>query len=141
MPFFEKQINRELKDKTGELVSHLQMGIKTEADVLDTMTHLKDCEEVINWYLFFIDAKLQRALHGKLEGDDQDEFQKDSDGSAKIAIIAIERSIGAWTRLYELMPAAEDIALKALSLLSRLKQKTIAEFPKAMEFKRPGFDD
>ena len=141
MPFFEKQVSSELGDKERELAHHLNLGIKNEVEVVNTIAGLRDCEEVINWYLFFINAKLQRALRGKWEGDEQNEFQKDSDGSAKIAIIAIERSISAWTRLYELMPSAEDIALKALSLLSQLKQKTMAEFPRAMEFKRPGFDD
>ena len=71
----------------------------------------------------------------------ENRYQKDSDGSAKIAIIAIERSIGAWIRMYELLPLSEDVALKSLSLLSRLKQKAIEEFPGAMHFKRPGFDD
>jgi hypothetical protein len=120
------------------------MGIKTEEDVVHTMTGLGDCEEVIRWYLFFIDAKLQRALHGKMEGESWQEengYQKDSDGSARTAIIGIERSIGAWIRLYELMPSSEDVALKALSQLNQLKQKAVEEFPHAMNFKRPGFDD
>ena len=144
LPFFEKQISQELVDKTRELVSHLHIGIKTEEDVVYTMAGLGDCEDIIQWYVFFIDAKLQRALNGKMEGESwetENGYQKDSDGSAKIAIIAIERSIGAWIRMYELLPLAEDVALKSLSLLSRLKQKAIEEFPGAMHFKRPGFDD
>lgn len=144
MPFFENEISQELVDKTRELVSHLHIGMKTEEDVVYTMAGLGDCEEIIQWYLFFIDAKLQRALHGKIEGESWEEengYQKDSNGSAKIAIIAIERSIGAWIRMYELLPSSEDVALKSLSLLTRLKRKTIEEFPDAMNFKRPGFDN
>ncbi len=41
--------------------------------------------------LFFIDVKLQRALHGKLENEDwetENDFQKNSDGSAIIALIS-----------------------------------------------------
>jgi hypothetical protein len=105
------------------------------------MASLGDCFEIIQWYLFFIEAKLQRALQGKMEDDeDNDGYPKDSDGSAKIALIAIERSIGAWSGIYEKQPASEDVALKTLSLLSQLKQKTLEEFPVAMQFKRPGFD-
>jgi hypothetical protein len=144
MPFFETQISKELVDKTRQLVSHLHMGMRSEEEVVHTMAGLGDCEEIIKWYLFFIDAKLQRALHGKIEGENREinnDFQRDSDGSAKVAIIAIEKSIGAWTRLYELMPSSEDVALHALSLLSQLKQKANEEFPKAIDFKRPGFDD
>jgi hypothetical protein len=46
--------------------------------------------------LFFIDVKLQRALHGKLENEDREtenDFQKNSDGSAKIAIITMGKSM------------------------------------------------
>ncbi len=143
MPFFEKEISGELVDEARELVDHLHIGIKTEEDVVYTMAGLGDCEEIIQWYLFFIDAKLQRALQGKIEGESWEEehgYQKDSNGSAKIAIIAIERSVGAWIRMFELLPSSEDVALKSLSLLNQLKQKAIEEFPEAMNFKRPGFD-
>ena len=146
MPFVKK--SEGLVDKTRELVNHLHLGIKTEEDVVYTVAGIGDCFDIIQWYLFFMDAKLQRALHGKMEGEypiaigreTKKGFQKDSDGSAKIALIAIERSIGAWTKLYDLMPSSEDVALKALSLLSQLKQKAKEEFPQAMQFKRPGFD-
>lgn len=142
MPFVEK--SEGLVDKTRELVSHLHLGIKTEAEVVHTVAGIGDCFEIIQWYIFFIDAKLHRALRGKLEAEDWEVeygFQKDSEGSAKIAIIAIDRSMGAWKGLYNAMPSLEDIALEALSLLSQLKQKALEEFHKAMEFKRPGFDD
>ena len=142
MPFVEK--SEGIVDKTRELVSHLHMGITTEEEVVHTVANIGDCFEIIQWYLFFIDAKLQRALRGKLEDDGWEEengFQKDSDGSAKVALIAIDRSMGAWKGLYSAMPACEDTALAALSLLSQLKQKALEEFPKAMEFKRAGFDD
>jgi hypothetical protein len=69
MPFFETQISKELVDKTRQLVSHLHMGMRSEEEVVHTMAGLGDCEEIIKWYLFFIDAKLQRALHGKIEGE------------------------------------------------------------------------
>jgi hypothetical protein len=141
MPYFKNEISNELVEKTRELVSGLHMGIKSEEDVVHTMAGLGDCEEIIQWYLFFIDAKLQRALHGKLEDDEDDSYPKDSDGSAKVAIIAIERSMMAWSRLYELLPESEDTALNALSILSQLKTKAMEEFPLAMDFKRPGFDD
>ena len=141
MPFIEK--SNGMVDTARELVSHLHLGITSEAEVVHTMASLGDCFEIIQWYLFFIEAKLQRALRGKMEGEGwevDNGFAKDSDGSAKIALIAIERSIGAWSALYELQPASEDVALKALSLLSQLKQKAVEEFPAAMQFKRPGFD-
>ena len=83
-------------------------------------------------------------MHGKLEGEsweDNNGYPRDSDGSAKIAIIAVERSMNAWVKIYELMPSSEDVALASLSLLSKIKRLALQVFPKAMEFKRPGFDN
>jgi hypothetical protein len=48
--------------------------------------------------------------------------------------------MAAWIRLHELLPACEDAALKALSLLEKLKKLTLETFPDAMQFIRPGFD-
>ena len=136
--------NDEFPEKVRELVKHTHMGITTPEEAVDTTASIGDCFEIIQWYVFFIDAKMQRALRGKMEGEDwevENGYQKDSDGSAKIAIIAVERSMEAWAKLYELMPSSEDTALQALSLLSQIKQKANEEFPQAMLFKRPGFDE
>lgn len=143
MPFVKKS-DKDFIDKTRELVSHLDLGITSEENVEHTVADIGDCFEIIQWYMFFIDAKLQRALHGKLEGEEWEEenaYQKDSDGSAKIALIAIERSIVAWTRLYELLPSSEDAAFQSLAILQQLQKKASEEFPNAMRCKRPGFDD
>ncbi len=133
-----------LTNKTKELVSHLHLGIKSEEDVMHTVADISDCFEIIQWYLFFIDAKLQRAIRGKTETENwevENGYQKDSDGSAKIALIAIEKNIAAWVKIYELLPTSEDIALQALSLLTQLRTQAVMEFPQAMQFIRPGFDE
>ena len=81
---------------------------------------------------------------GKLKGDDDETeigYQHDYDGSAKIGIIAIERSIQAWVKLFELLPDQEDEFLKLLAMLEKMKTMAVAEFPHAESFKRPGFDD
>jgi hypothetical protein len=141
-PFVQKSDG--FVDKTRELVDHLHLGIGSPEEVVHTVAGIGDCFDVISWYLFFIDVKLQRALHGKIEGEGfaiENNFPKDSEGSAKIALIAIEKSIDAWTRLHNLLPSSEDIALHALAILLQLKEKTTKEFPQAMQFRRPGFDD
>jgi hypothetical protein len=132
------------KETTDELVQQVGLNMLTEEKAMLSTADLRNCFEVISWYMFFISAKLQRALRGKLEDRDDDEtdnsYPKDSDGSAKVALVAIERSMGAWMSLYRLMPSSEDTALNALSLLGRMKDRAIENFPLAMQFKRPGFD-
>jgi hypothetical protein len=47
----------------------------------------------------------------------------------------------AWMKLFDLLPDQEDHFLKALSLLEKIKNETIIEFPEALKFVRPGFDE
>lgn len=102
-----------------------------------------DAVDVIMWYLHFIQVKLMRAIHGELEDrfEIPDDFPKDSDGSAKVALIAIDRSISAWGNLMNYFPDQEDELLKILVLLEQLRRKTEKEFPNARSFIRAGFDE
>lgn len=122
-------------------------------DVKDDWLIFTACDEemqiemlnVIVWYQFFIAAKIQRGLRGitDVEGDtDKEELnnpQSDANGSAKIALIALERSQGAWAAL----ATRENVAQikPILDLLEIIKQKTEGNFPHARGFIRPGFDE
>ena len=69
-------------------------------------TGLEEAIEVVRWYQHFIHVKLMRAVAGQLRERSQppDEFPRDSDGSAKVALIAIDRSIGAWGEIRNQIP-------------------------------------
>jgi len=68
-------------------------------------------------------------------------FPKDSEGSAKIALIAMDRSIAAWSGLRTALGADEaDDVLDRLAQLAAIRRETEKLFPKARAFKRPGFD-
>jgi hypothetical protein len=130
--------------KLEELKDGLNMGIESVNAAKTTMAVIKDCVEVVQWYMTFINVKLVRALTEKMDYDGWEEengLQCDFDGSAKIAIIGIERSLQAWIKLFEILPDQEDHFLKVLAMLEKLKDMVIKEFPNAMDFKRPGFDD
>ena len=100
-----------------------------------------DCLDVILWYQRQMWVKLCRAASGTIraEGDELDYVQQDADGSAKVAIIGIERSMAAWATLLRRFPDHED-ALFALGTLKRLLRQVEAAFPNARAFRRPGFD-
>lgn len=130
-------------DHLETLKAGLEMGVESESDALKQTTTIRDSIAVIQWYLVFIHIKLTRALTGKAtakEWDDDDDFPRDYDGSAKIAIIGIDRSISAWAALFELLPEHEDHFLKVLSMLQKIRSLTMESFPDAMAFVRPGFD-
>jgi hypothetical protein len=111
----------------------------------DVALKFADALEVVQWYCFYISAKVHRShfdLDIRLQDEDPDEDPLwDNRGSAKIAIIAVNRSMEALSVLYPELKDYEDDILKFLSLLSQIKKHMLATFPTAMEFKRPGFDD
>ncbi|HUT30141.1 MAG TPA: hypothetical protein VMX13_10145 [Sedimentisphaerales bacterium] len=102
--------------------------------------HLIDSVEVIRWYQHQIYVKLVRAMSGTLE-DGPHEMPKDSDGSAKIALIGIDRSIAAWDQMRNHLPEREDDILDILVHLDQLRSRTETTFPDARAFVRLGFDD
>ncbi len=106
---------------------------------------LLEALEIINYFEFFISVKISRACDqdpdDEILDDDGVPFPKDSDGSAKLAIISIDRIIAAFTALYKFVPELEDGILDYLSKFSSLKTRLLHQFPDAMSFKRPGFDD
>jgi hypothetical protein len=103
---------------------------------------LQDAFEVVRWYQHFIYVKLMRAVRGELEDRDEmlDEFPKDSDGSAKVALIAIDRSIAAWGEIRNYFPFGSQDIVKMLVHLEALRNKVEKAFPDARAFIRPGFD-
>jgi len=59
----------------------------------------------------------------------------------QIALIAIDRSIGAWASILKRMPSREDEILIILVTLQKLRCNMENDFPDARKFHRPGFDD
>lgn len=113
-----------------------------DARPVDDATDLRNCLEVIRWYQHQIYVKLCRAASGTIRGqlEDIEEYtQEDADGSAKVALLGIERSIAAWATVLRRFPDHED-AIFALGTLKRLLRQVEAAFPNARAFRRPGFD-
>jgi hypothetical protein len=108
---------------------------------------LREIVDVIRWYQHFIYVKLCRAIDSnaseELETDAElKSFPKDSDGSAKIALIAMDRSIAAWSSLRTMLGSGEnDGILDLLVRLSTIRRHTEELFPRARGFLRPGFDN
>lgn len=135
------------KQYADELYSWLDENRKRNGKAAETVAAISgddarefvDAIEVISWYSSFIDIKLKRAL---LPHDLEDEFQSyDMLGSAKVAMIAIERSIAAHAILLRHLPDEEDSLLRLLTMLEKVRRGCYELFPEAMEFVRPGIDE
>ena len=113
-------------------------GCDAPADVT-----VREALETLQRDLFFIHVKIMRALDRKDEDPEgvfwESSVQNDWNGSAKVALISIVRSDRAWRHIATVLGDAAAMVL-ADSLVS-LRGALNAEFPRAMEFRRPGFDD
>ncbi len=137
---FEDEFEQ-FKDKEEELNTLINIGVDEEG-IKEKADSISDAVEIIQWYQHQIYVKLKRALSKDYIEDEVDEILKmDSDGSAKVVLISIDRSIGAWGILQTHFQAQTDGILDILLHLDRLRRDTEKDFPDARNFKRPGFDD
>jgi hypothetical protein len=114
-------------------------------EVSENFEQLEDAREVIQWYQYQIAVKTMRALSGRREELDEDpeivEFPKDSDGSAKVALIGVDRSIAAWRLMQLSLPERTGSIVPLILQLERLRNRLEKAFPEARDFVRPGFDE
>ena len=103
---------------------------------------LSDAVDVIHWYCFQIGAKSARALSTVLEEGPyaSDEDLYDANGSAKVALLGIERSLAAWMLLARMVPEEKTSIRPHVARLQRLRLQLGDLFPNARAFIRPGFD-
>jgi predicted hydrocarbon binding protein len=130
-----------LENKAEELLTLAQAqipGVRPDKDALK----IQDCLEVARWYQHQIYVKLCRAASGLIRGElESIEYApEDANGSAKVAIIGIERSIAAWGGLLAQFPDQEGPILNLLVTLKSLLKQVDGAFPDARAFVRPGFD-
>jgi hypothetical protein len=130
-----------LEDKADELQTIAEAEIPGSRPA-DEAVSIQDCLEIVRWYQHQIYVKLCRAASGMIRGEleDLEYFPEDANGSAKVAIIGIERSIAAWGGLLNYFPQQEDSILDLLVHLKGLLRQVEAAFPDAHAFTRPGFD-
>jgi hypothetical protein len=114
-------------------------------DRQEKLERIGDAFDIIRWYQLQIAVKIMRGLLSVAQEDDfeieMENQQKDSDGSVKVALIGIDRSIAAWGRLKEELAAEGQTVVPFLVQLERLRRAAEHAFPNARNFVRPGFDE
>ncbi|MGH9752161.1 MAG: hypothetical protein ACREA2_05200 [Blastocatellia bacterium] len=119
--------------------------LKREDDHLEEAARfdeaLRDALEVIRWYQFMPAVKIARGFMRNDLGIEEDPIQNDSNGSIKVALIAMDRSIAAWGRLNSLLLEKPGGIMPILAHLEAMRRHTEQAFPNARDFVRPGFDE
>ena len=120
------------------------LGTSVSQSDLAHADEFEDAREVIQWYQYQIAVKTMRALSARideLDATDLTDFSRDSDGSAKVALIGIDRSIAAWRLVQLALPERGTSIVPLILQLERLRQRIEKVFPDARDFVRPGFDE
>lgn len=128
---YAEKVTRWLESNQRELESRI---ITEEKDEIQSYF------ESITWFQLFIPAKISRAVSVLQSPSPCDSELYDGNGSAKIALLAMDESIWAWQNLMNHIVKKEDSILNLLKHLSKLRSETEAFFPEARKFIRPGFD-
>jgi hypothetical protein len=110
---------------------------------MSELARIIDSVDIVRWDSYLIFVKLHRAIDGRGEDPEEgvwdDPIQNDYNGSAKLALILIDRSEGAWRAIDRWFPSSAGARLLADQLAS-LRVSIEREFPRARAFLRPGFD-
>ena len=112
------------------------------AQVPDSLNDPADPRAVINWFHVLIATKVHRALHGLADDRPEDrDWPPDYDGSAKVALLGIDRSHAAWLELVERGAAREAEVAPFIADLAWLGEALERVFPSARAFVRPALDE
>jgi hypothetical protein len=111
---------------------------KFDDAVLDTANPLA----VIAWFHTVIPPKVNRAITGLAEECPEDrDWPPDHDGSAKVALLGIERSHAAWLEIVVRGVISDAEAAPFIADLVWLGEALEQVFPRARAFVRPAFDE
>jgi hypothetical protein len=128
-------------DYTAGACSWLQAHQARLAAVADPV--LAEALEIARYDATFVGAKLYRALSGKdqsrHEDGDEDRIQNDWNGSAKVALISLERSEAAWRTIAQ--ATGDTVPSTLAARAGEVRRRVLDEFPDAPAFVRPGFDE
>jgi hypothetical protein len=152
------EVGREI-DEREERID--ESPLTTDALVASTLSHqwlsahsnwfgdhndhsVRDAFDIASWDCHLIAAKLHRALSGRdaAEHDgftEDDPIRNDWNGSAKVALISLDRSIVAWNKIAATTADADAAAIA--ERLQALRMDVQRAFPNARRFVRPGFDE
>lgn len=122
------------KEEKADLEFQLHFGDR-DLQSHKTFQFALDAVSVIRWYQYQIYAKFMRALYCISSSD---EFN----GYAKVVLLAVDRSIGAWEVLRNYLPKQKNDDIIAILLhLDHIRRKIEFLFPDARAFILPGFDE
>jgi hypothetical protein len=142
----EARVSRRADDYSAGVIRWLRTYEAMNPDARTQHADPQNPFDVVAWFAWFIPGKIRRAFRSRAFDavDERDRWpdavQTDANGSAKIAIIAIDRSLAAWESIAARPDPVAHVAARFRAELATLREDFRREFPDAPAFVRPGFD-
>ncbi len=133
--FFENNTDY-FKEKTQESADWVEMGIADDEETGNKWKLVDDQTKVIQWYTFFVGVKMRRAIGGldEMHGEQwSSPEQSDANRTARITMLAIERSMAAWQVMLGTFTEKEDEIIQLLALLAKFRRMVETTFPRWAE--------
>lgn len=130
---FFKENAAYFEGKAHESINWVEMGMAVDEEATAHWERVSAQVEVIKWYNFFIGAKMQRAISGLDEmgkGIWDSPEQSDANRTARIVVLALERSMAGWQIILEAFPEKQDEIVQQLALLAKSHRLMVAAFPR-----------
>lgn len=133
--FFEENKGY-FEEKGHESIRWVEMGLSGEEEALAMWQQVSNQAEVIQWYVFFIGVKMRRAIGG-IDDMHEDHWgspeQSDANRTARIVMLAIERSMVGWRVMLDAFPEKEDGIIRSLALVEKFRRMAVQTFPRWRE--------
>jgi hypothetical protein len=129
---------RELERRVQDLSTRFWNWLAPESRAGDAA--VKEAVEVLQHFSIYIGPKVHRALIGRKDCE-EDGMLSDALGSAKVAVLALDRLGDAWLQLAERGAISVLEAAPVLAELQSVTAELERLFPRARDFVRPGFDE
>lgn len=137
-----KALVPEVKDLAERCVGQARFAPET-GDPREELDDVEDGLDIVTWYHTLLPAKAHRMVSGLLELPHQAAWNDGSDvyGTAKLLLVSIDRSQGAWTQLLAHFPQQEAAIMGFMIRLDHLRRAIERDVPQARAFIRPGLDE
>jgi len=130
-----------LFQQTEAILNQQIANDEIEPDPMETANLLTNAAGIIRWYQYQIGVKLMRALRSQYSAAATEWLDlSDQHGSAKVALLGIDRSLAAWELFRRALPDQDETIMPLLAGLDRLRRQAEQQFPQARAFIRPGLD-
>lgn len=136
-----KSVNKKLIEQAKQSFT-TKAEIQANAAESSKLIELQNAYDSIVWYELQIPVKISQIYIAlaQYQTEPSASIHDSFNGNAKLTLICLEKSIRAWYELQISLPELSTTCFRFIYLLAKIRAYVQSDFPDAMSFIRPGFD-